>query len=110
MACKVRYSPMAIKDMDEIWDGVLKVSCDYDTADRYVNDLADEIAKKKTAPRAGIPLYYRGLFTGFYSVNFKAYKAFYRIIDNHIEVIRVLLAKMDYLKVLFGSQTDGSQG
>ena len=40
--------------------------------------------------------------TGFYSVNFKAYKAFYRISEGYIEVTRVLLAKREYIKVLFG--------
>ena len=38
----------------------------------------------------------------FYSANIKAYKAFYRINDGYIEVIRVLLAKMEYMKILFG--------
>ena len=90
VAYKIRYTPAAQKDMEDIWDGVFEVSYDFDTADKYVDDLADEIAKKKKAPMSGIPLYYRGLFTGFYSVNFKAYKAFYRINGNCMEVIRVL--------------------
>jgi plasmid stabilization system protein ParE len=102
MVYKLRYAPHAQRDMDDVWDGVWEASRDYDTADKYVDDLADEIAKKKKSPKTGIPLYYRGLFTGYYSVNFKAYKAFYRISDNYIEVVRVLPEKMDYLKVLFG--------
>ena len=99
---KIRYSPESQKDMDRIWDDVLEASQDYDTADKYIEDFTDKIATMKNAPKTGIPLYYRSLFTGFYSINFKAYKAFYRINDNYIEVIRILLAKMDYLKVLFG--------
>ena len=88
--------------MDAVWDGVWEASMDYDTADKYVDDFLDTIAAKQKLPQTGIPLYYRGLFTGFYSVNFKAYKAFYRINDGYIEVVRILLAKMDYLKILFG--------
>ena len=102
MTYKVRYSPKAQKDMDDIWDGVWEASRDYDTADRYVDDFADEIAQMKKSPRTGIPLYYRGLFTGFYSVNFKAYKAFYRFRNDYIEVVRILPSKTDYLKILFG--------
>ena len=37
----------------------------------------------------------------FYSVNFKSYKSFYRINDDYIEVVRVLLMKMDYIRILF---------
>lgn len=102
MKYKIRYTPAAQKDMDAVWDGVLEASASYDIADKYVEEFADKIAAKKDFPESGIPLYYRGLFTGFYSINFKAYKAFYRINDGYIEVIRVLLAKMEYMKILFG--------
>ena len=87
--------------MDEVWDGVFEASKDYDIADRYVLEFANTISEMKKSPKAGIPLYYRGLFTGFYSVTFKAYKAFYRINGDYIEIVRILLAKMDYMKVLF---------
>ena len=104
MKYKIRYTPEAQNDMDAVWDGVWEASMDYDTADKYVDDFLDTIAAKQKLPQTGIPLYYRGLFTGFYSVNFKAYKAFYRINDGYIEVVRILLAKMDYLKILFGER------
>ena len=102
MTYKIRYTPGAQKDMDDIWNGVWEISKDYDTADSYVEDFAAKIAQKKKAPKTGTPLYYRGLFTGFYYVHFKAYNAFYRIKDDYIEVVRVLFSKMDYMKILFG--------
>lgn len=102
MKYKIHYTPEAQRDMDAVWDGVWEASLDYDTADKYVDDFVDAIVLKQKSPKTGIPLYYRGLFTGFYSVSFKAYKDFYRINDGYIEVIRVLPAKMDYLKILFG--------
>lgn len=102
MVYRIRYTPEAQKDMDNVWDGVFESSQSFNTADKYVNDFLEKISGKKKVPKTGIPLYYRGLFTGFYSVNFKAYKAFYRINDDNIEVIRILSVKMDYLKVLFG--------
>ena len=66
----------------------------------------DKISDKADFTHSGIPLYYRGLFTGFYSVNYKAYKdkaykAFYRVTEKSLEVIRILPIKMDYLRVLF---------
>ena len=88
--------------MDGVWDDVLEASREPDVADQYVEDFADKIAEKKLFPNSGIPLHYRGLFTGFYSVNFKAYKAFYRVMEDYIEVLRIIPAKRDYMKVLFG--------
>ena len=94
MSYVVRYSPSARKDIDKVWDDV----------ERYITDFLDVIAQKREFPESGIPLYYRGLFTGFYSVNFKAYKAFYRVRGNYVEVVRVLLQKQEYMTVLFGEE------
>lgn len=102
MTCRILYSPSARKDLDDVWDGVFEASGSYDIADRYVHGIISEFAEKKDFPKSGIPLCYRGLFTGFYSVNFKAYKGFYRLKDGNIEVARILLAKCDYLTILFG--------
>lgn len=99
---KIRYTPEAMRDMDEVWDGVYEASKESEVADRYVDDFISEIRKKKQLPLSGIPLVYRGLFTGFYAVNFKKYKAFYRLFDNYMEVIRIIAEKRDYMKVLFG--------
>lgn len=60
----------------------------------------DEIEKKKEYPKSGIPLEFNGLFTGYYSIIYKAYRAFYRIRDNYLEVLRIILTNQDYMKVL----------
>jgi len=105
MSYTLRYSPAAMQDMEAVWDGVFEASKSYEIADSYVNDFADEIATKRAFPQSGIPLLYRGLFTGFYSVNFKAYKAFYRINGSYIDVVRIIMMKQDYIRILFG-ETD----
>lgn len=99
---KIRYTPEAMRDMDEVWDGVYEASKEADVADRYVNDFIDEMEKKKEFPFSGIPIVYRGLFTGFYAVHFKKYKAFYRVHDDYLEVIRIIMEKRDYMMILFG--------
>ncbi len=99
---KIRYTPKAMGDMDAVWNDVYEVSKEPDVTDRYVNDFIDEIEKKKQFPLLGIPLVYRGLFTGFYAVSFKKYKAFYRVNDNYMEVLRIIMEKKDYMKILFG--------
>ncbi|MCM1266276.1 MAG: type II toxin-antitoxin system RelE/ParE family toxin [Bacteroidales bacterium] len=98
---RIRYTPEAIRDMDAVWDGVYEASKEPDVADRYVNDFMEEMEKKKQFPLSGVPLLYKGLFTGFYVVHFKKYKAFYRVNDSYIEVIRIIMEKMDYMKILF---------
>ena len=102
MTYSLRYAPEAMRDMDAVWDDVYEASKSVDTADKYVNKFADAIAKKKRFPEAGTPLTYRGLFTGFYSVTFKKYKAFYRINEKYVEVLRIIMAKKDYMTILFG--------
>jgi plasmid stabilization system protein ParE len=102
----IRYTPEALRDMEAVWDGVYAASKSYDIADRYVAGFADTIAAQKTFPFSGSPLQYRGLFTGFYSVNFKKYKAFYRVRDGYIEVVRIIMARRDYMVILFGAPED----
>ena len=95
MSYVIRYSPSARKDIDRVWDNVFSASASLEVTERYITDFLDVIAQKREFPESGIPLYYRGLFTGFYSVNFKAYKAFYRVREGCIEVARILLMKQD---------------
>ena len=106
MSYSVRYTPEAIRDMDAVWDGVYEALKSYDIADWYVEEFADTIAAKKAFQFSGIPLEYRGLFTGFYFVNYKKYKAFYRVRDSYLEVIRIIMSKSDYIKMLFGEQEE----
>ena len=51
MASKLRYSPQALADLDKVWDDVWKVSKDYDTDDKYADELAYELSKKKKTPK-----------------------------------------------------------
>ena len=101
MPYAVFYSPLARNDLRQIFRDVLTASADPDTAFRYVRDLTEEISSRADYPKTGFPLYYEGLFTGFYSVNFTAYKAFYHLRDLRIEVVRILPVRSDYGRILF---------
>lgn len=96
------YSPMSLKDLDRIWMEVWEASGDLDTADQYIEDLRMAIRKKQKYPKTGMPLIYLGEFSGIYYLPFKAYLAFYRIRNTTVEVGRILFAKSDYMKTLFG--------
>ena len=39
-------------------------------------------------------------------MNYKKYKAFYRVRDSYIEVIRIIMAKRDYMLILFGDSEE----
>lgn len=102
MTYKLVYSPESLDDLDRIWAEVWAASEDFETADRYPDDLRIAIRAKKKYPKTGTPLTYMGEFSGIYMVSFKAYIAFYRIRGDRIEVGRVLFAGSDYMKTLFG--------
>lgn len=100
MKYSIEYSKTAVRDLDRVWEEVLKASQSYDTAGRYVNDLLDKIEAKADYPESGAPLYYQDSFTGYYFVIFKAYLAFYRVKDETIRVDRILYGKSDYMRCL----------
>lgn len=95
------YSKEALSDLDNIYSNVLEASKDHDTANKYINDLLDTLEAKSNIPKTGTPLYYDGLFSGYYYVVFKAYIAFYYVENDTIFVDRILSGKSDYLRVLF---------
>ena len=95
MKYKVKYSKIAIRDLDRIWSEVFEASKNQNITIKYIDDLMEKIESK-----SGSPLYYENRFTGYYYVGFKAYIAFYRIEKDSILVDRVLLGKSDYMKSL----------
>jgi plasmid stabilization system protein ParE len=98
MIYEISYSPMALRDLDNVWDDVFSVSKDLDTADNYVNGILNKIKEMENRPKTGIPLYYDDIFTGVYFIVFKKYNAFYIIKGKQILVERVLNGKSDYLR------------
>ena len=104
MIYSIRYTPQAMQDLDRIWDDIWEISKNEELTFRYISGITNEIASKQFFPFSGSPLQYRGLFTGFYSITYKKYKAFYRVRDGYLEVARVILAKRDYMTILFGDE------
>ena len=102
MTYEIQYSPLAEEDLDRVWDEVCEASSDFDIADKYISDLREAVRQKKKYPKTGIPLTFMGEFTGIYYVHFKEYLAFYIICESYIRIARVLYARSDYIKILFG--------
>lgn len=102
MLYKIKYSAEALSDIRQIGLDVFEVSKSKDITRNYLNDFFDSVEKKQLFPESGIRLYFNDYFTGFYFVHFKAYNAFYRIVGDRVEIVRVLSSKSDYIRVLLG--------
>ncbi len=98
----IRYSPAVLNDLDQIWSEVLSASASLEVTEQYINDLRAVIKEKSHFPFSGTPLTYMGEATGIYFVTFKSYIAFYRINGDTMEGGRILFARSDYMKTLFG--------
>ena len=99
---EVDYSPEAIRNLDDIFTDVLTTSCNIEVAQKYLDELQDKVESMASRPQTGTPLFYEDLFTGYYSVRYKEYLAFYRVEETKMLVDRVLFRKTDYLRKLFG--------
>lgn len=103
---EIEYSPEAIRDLDDVFEDVLTASKDIEITHKYIDGLQDKVDSLVKRPKTGTPLYYDDLFTGYYSVRFKEYLAFYRLDEAKILVDRILFRKRDYMRVLFGIDKD----
>ena len=101
---KINYSPLALKDLDEIWDYISNELLNPAAANDTINGILDNVEKIKEQPESGSPLYFGDIFSGYRFVIFKNYLAFYRISGTEIYIDRVLYAKRDFMKILFGNQ------
>lgn len=103
MAYELAYSPVALADLDQVWDEVYESSKDYDIADQYIMDLRSKLKKICKHPKTGERLYYEDIFTGIYYVTHKKYSAFYRIRAGLVEVGRVLYNRSAYVSLVIKS-------
>ena len=98
---RIEYSPVAVRDLERVWTEVFEASASEETATKYVDDLMNQISAKQNFPKSGAPLYYEGLFTGFYFVTFKSYMVFYKVETDRMLVSRVVYGKSDYMRTIF---------
>ena len=98
---RIESSPVAVRDLERVWAEVFEASASEETATKYVDDLMNQISAKQNFPKSGAPLYYEGLFTGFYFVTFKSYMAFYKVETDRMLVSRVVYGKSDYMRTIF---------
>lgn len=100
MKFSIKYSKLAMLDLERIWDEVLSASASVEVTAGYVEALLALVEGQADFPESGAPLYYEDTFTGYRFVVYKAYIAFYRTEGTAIFVDRILHSKSDYLRVL----------
>lgn len=102
MQNKIKYSLLALNDLDEIWEYITEELMNPSAAENTVNGIMDAIEALADFPNAGVRLLFDGeLDSGYCFVIYKNYMAFYHTQNNVIYVDRVIYGKRDYMKVLF---------
>ncbi len=99
---KLRYTPAAICDIDEIVEYISHTLMNPEAAQRIVATIAADCARLKEQPNLGIELSkktgreleWRCIISGQYMVVYE--------VTDAISVLRVLDARMDYLRILLG--------
>lgn len=99
---KLRYSPEALNDLDEIWEYIYKELQNPVAAQNIVAGILDKIDKLRDFPEMGSLLSsvievesdYRHLVCG-------NYKAFYRVDSMNVFIDRIFYDGRDYIRILF---------
>lgn len=101
---KIKYTPAAVDDMDEIFSFISQDSVS--TAENMLEKLNHQISALADFLHIGSVLSdeeYTLVQRGYRFIIVHPYLVFYRIIDNIVIIHRILHGRRDYLRELFGS-------
>lgn len=101
---KVKYSPAAVDDMDEIFSYISKD--DVSAAENLLQKLDQQISNLENFPEMGSVLSedeYLLVQRGYRFIVVQPYLVFYRVIQGTVIIHRILHGRRDYLRELFGS-------
>jgi toxin ParE1/3/4 len=89
---KVIFKEQAIFDLEDIWFYTLR-TWSLRQADRYHSMIIKEIEFLAAHPKSGKDQHH--IRSGYRSSKIKSHIIFYRILENELEVIRILHERMD---------------
>ncbi len=101
---KIKYTPAAVDDMDEIFSYISKDNVD--AAGNMLSKLNSNISSLADFPNKGSVLSdeeYSLIQRGYRFIVVNPYLIFYRIINDTVVIHRILHGRRDYLRELFGS-------
>ena len=97
---KLRYTPAAILDLQEIRDYIQDVLLNTDAAQNVLKNIADSCGKLKNQPYMGVELRKKlGREIDGYCIITGKYIVIYDV-DEAVSILRVLDTRTDYVKVL----------
>ncbi len=102
---KIKYSPIAVDDMDEMFSYISKDNVA--AAEALLKKINTGITKLAEFPNMGSILSdeeYNLVSGGYRFIVIQPYLVFYRIIDRTIIIHRILHGRRDYLRELFSTQ------
>lgn len=109
MLNKIKFSPISLHDLDEIWDYIALELCNLNAAENTVNGIMEIVEELKQFTGIGARLYFEdGMDSGYRFVQYKNYIAFYHIIGTTAYVDRVIYCKRDYMRALFPEKPEDS--
>ena len=98
----LRYTPEAIRDLQETKHYISKVLCNPKAAARITKSILDSCGNLKNHPHLGMSVEAKtGHPTDLRYLICEMHIAFYRIEGNTISVARILDGRQDYLRILF---------
>lgn len=99
---KLRYSPEAINDLDEIWAYISDELQNPESASNTVDGIMDSVYKLNDFPEMGPPLSsITNIESAFRLLVCGSYIAFYHLDESAVSIDRVLYGKRDYIRILF---------
>ncbi|HEX3043703.1 MAG TPA: type II toxin-antitoxin system RelE/ParE family toxin [Bacillota bacterium] len=99
---EIKYTPIAIDDMDEIFSYISQDNIT--AAEKMLDKINDRITKLAEFPNLGSVLSdeeYTIIKGGYRFIVIHPYLVFYRIIENTVVIHRILHGRRDYLRELF---------
>ena len=101
----IRYTPGAIRNLQELRQDISKVLNNPKAAARIAKGILDSCAKLKQHPQLGMSLEAKiGQTTDLRYLICEKHIAFYRIDGNVISVARIIDGRQDYLRILFSNE------
>lgn len=102
MPSRIHYSPMSLKDLDEIWEYISNELMNPSAAENTISGILNSLDSLEEFPETGSKLVFdNGLDSGYRFVIYKNYIAFYHLQNGFVYVDRVIYRKRDYMKILF---------
>lgn len=98
---EVRYSEIALADLDDIWEYIALKLLNPDAAANTVNGIMDAIDRLSEYPLSGTPLNaLLDIESDYRFVIYRNYLAFYHLENDTVNIDRVLYEGRDCIKAL----------